>query len=80
MPQSLAQIYVHLIFSTKNRQRWFQDATMNEELRAYLGGVLRELQCPSIGIGTPEDHIHVLLCLSRTNPIADSHRRFDSVP
>lgn len=71
MPQSLAQIYIHLIFSTKKRQRCFQDETLNEQLRAYLGGILRELGCPSMGVGTPEDHVHILFCLSRTHTIAD---------
>ncbi len=71
MPQSLAQIYIHLVFSTKKRQRFFQDEVLNEQLRAYLGGTLRELGCPSMGIGTPEDHIHILFCLSRTHAIAE---------
>ena len=71
MPQSLAQVYIHLIFSTKKRQRYFQDEVFNEELRAYCGGVLRELGCPSICVGTPEDHVHMLFCLSRTHTIAD---------
>lgn len=71
MAQSLAQIYIHLIFSTKRRQRYLQDEALNGELRAYLGGVLRDLECPSMCIGTPEDHVHILFCLSRTDPIAD---------
>lgn len=71
MPQSLAQLYIHLIFSTKERQRFFQDETVNEKLRAYLGGTFRELGCPSIAIGTPQDHVHILFCLSRTSALAD---------
>ena len=71
MPQSLAQIYIHMIFSTKTRQRYFQNEALNEQLRAYLGGVLRELGCPSLGIGIPEDHVHILFCLSRTHTLAD---------
>ncbi len=71
MSQSLAQIYIHLIFSTKKRQRSFQEDVLNEQLRAYLGGILREIGCPSMAIGTPEDHVHILFCLSRTHAIAD---------
>jgi hypothetical protein len=66
MSQSLAQIYIHLIFSTKKRQRSFQEEVLNERFRAYLGGILREIGCPSMAIGTPEDHVHILFCLSRT--------------
>ena len=39
MPQSLAKILVHLIFSTKNRERILDD-TVRSELHNYLAAIL----------------------------------------
>jgi len=64
MPQSLAQLYTHLIFSTKNREPVL-DASLHESLRAYLGGILRALESPSLAIGCVKDHVHLLYCQSR---------------
>ena len=71
MPQSLAQIYIHLIFSTKKRQRWFQEQTLNDKLITYMGGILRNMGCPLLSMGVPEDHVHLLFCMNRTDSIAD---------
>ena len=35
MPQSLAQINVCIVFSTKNRQPWLRDDGLRDELDAY---------------------------------------------
>ncbi len=64
MPQSLAQLYTHLIFSTKNRISVL-DPSIHESLGAYLGGILRALESPSLAIGFARDHVHVLYCQSR---------------
>ena len=42
MPQSLSKVYVHLIFSTKNRERTLRDE-VRPDLHAYIGGILRDL-------------------------------------
>jgi REP element-mobilizing transposase RayT len=44
---------------------------IREELFPYLGGVLRNLGCPGLQVGSVEDHVHVLLRLSRTISLAD---------
>ena len=36
MPQSLAQIFVHIVFSTKNRKPWLRDESLRDELYAYM--------------------------------------------
>jgi REP-associated tyrosine transposase len=64
MPQSLAKIYVHLIFSTKNRQPLL-DEDIRTELTSYIGGVLKNLDCQPIEIGGTKDHVHILCCLSK---------------
>ena len=65
MPQSLSVTYLHLIFSTKNRIRWFTDATLRAELHAYLGGISKQLDCPPIIVGGVEDHVHILARMGR---------------
>jgi putative transposase len=70
MPQSLANILVHIVFSTKNREPFIEDA-IREELHRCLGGVLRNLKSPSLCINSVQDHIHILATLSRTIAIAD---------
>jgi len=64
MPQSLSQLFVHLVFSTKHRAPIIPDA-IREELHAFLIGVLRERDCPSLMIGSVEDHVHILFVLSK---------------
>ena len=60
MPQSLVQIYVHLVFSTKNRQPFLQDKAFRERVHAYLVGICNNLDCPSLKTGGVEDHVHIL--------------------
>jgi putative transposase len=69
MPQSLAAIYVHLIYSTKNRQPLILPA-IEEELRKYHAGILRNLESPMICSEGTADHIHILFRLGRKASIA----------
>ena len=70
MPQALSSILVHLVFSTKNRER-FIVPEIESELHKYLAGTLKELKSPSLAIGGAEDHVHLLFALSRTITVAD---------
>jgi putative transposase len=67
MPQSLAKILVHTIFSTKDRRPFLRDPALRAELHRYLGGILTNLDCQPIIIGGVEDHVHILSTLSRTS-------------
>jgi REP element-mobilizing transposase RayT len=70
MAQSLSKVYVHLIFSTRNRERTLRE-DIRPDLYAYMGGILRDLDSPCIEINTEPDHAHVLFLLSRTHTISD---------
>jgi REP element-mobilizing transposase RayT len=70
MSQSLAQIYLHIVFSTKQRRRFLQNQSLRDELHNYLGGVCRNLESPSLIIGGFEDHVHILCRLSRTHSVS----------
>ncbi|MFN6398530.1 MAG: IS200/IS605 family transposase [Planctomycetota bacterium] len=65
MPQSLAQILVHLVFSTKNRDPLLADDT-REELHAYIGGIADNLKARLLKAGSVADHIHLLIAHPRT--------------
>jgi putative transposase len=71
MSQSLAQIYLHIVFSTKNRQAFLEDQSLREETHAYLAGTCNNLACPSLQVGGVADHVHLLCRFGRTIALAD---------
>jgi len=71
MPQSLAQLYVHLVFSTKNRTPFLKDKNVREQLHRYIAGICRNQDCPSLAVGGVEDHIHILCRLSKNIAVSD---------
>jgi REP element-mobilizing transposase RayT len=71
MPQSLAKILIHTVFSTKDRRPFLRDQPLREEMHRYLGGILANQNCQPIIIGGVEDHVHILSTLSRTCQAAE---------
>ena len=71
MPQSFAAVFVHAVFSTKNREALILDG-WREELFSVLGGVTNNLGCRSMIVGGVADHVHLLFGLSRTITIANA--------
>jgi putative transposase len=69
MPQSLAQIYLHIVFSAKNREPLLTDDTRTN-VHAYLAGVCKNHDSPALIIGGVEDHVHLLCRLSKTVAVA----------
>ena|ERR1700678_887425 len=70
MPQSLSCLLLHLIFSTKDRFPILRDEDLLSRTHAYLGGIFREADCPSLTVGGTADHVHALFQLSRTLQVA----------
>ena len=70
MPQSLANVLLHIVFSTKNRAPFLQDPGIREEMNGYMVGTLKAIECPSLIVRTVDDHLHCLCQLSRTMSIA----------
>src|SRR6185503_542525 len=66
MPQSLSAVYIHLVFSTKERRPFLKDKAIRTALHSYLGGISKRLRCAPIITGGVEDHIHLLARLGRT--------------
>jgi REP element-mobilizing transposase RayT len=70
MPQSLAKILVHIIFSTKNRKPFIRDDII-KDLHAYLAGICQTYKVFVHEIGGIEDHVHLLISLPRTLTLCD---------
>ena len=71
MPQSLARLDIHLIFSTKNRQSVLHDA-VRDSLHRYMATVLQNYGCPPLLINSVPDHVHILFELARTVSVSDA--------
>ena len=70
MPQSLAKVYVHLIFSTKSREPLITEG-IETELHPYLAKVSRSLDSPTLAVNGTVDHVHLLVSLGRTVSISE---------
>jgi len=71
MPQSLAKILLHIVFSTKERRPFLREPVIRDEMHRYLGGILSKLGCQSVMVGGVEDHVHLLTALARTCEAAE---------
>lgn len=69
MPQSLARVLVHLVFSTKHRAPVLAP-DVRAELHPYIAAVLNNDGCTALRVGGVEDHVHLLFALSRTRTIS----------
>lgn len=71
MPQSLAQIYVHLVFSTKDRRPLLADQNIRDEMHKFIGGASNQLDCPVLRVGGVADHVHILCRLAKTLAVSE---------
>jgi len=71
MPQSLSNVIVHVVYSTKSRKAFLRDPQLREEMHKQLGGASKTLHCPPVIVGGSEDHVHLLARQSRTISLAD---------
>ena len=65
MSQSLAQIYVHIVFSTKDRYPIIE-ADIESQLHAYMADTIKRSGGIPYLINGTADHIHILSSLPRT--------------
>ena len=63
MPQSLSYNLVHIVFSTKHRERWLRPE-VRQELYPYLSQIARDVNCECYRVGGVEDHVHFAIRLS----------------
>lgn len=91
MPQSLASVYVHVVFSTKQRMP-FLTPELRAQLYPYLGGTALGAGTKVLAVGGMPDHVHMLVSFGREVTIAETvktlkggssrwvHDRFPSLP
>ena len=60
MPQSLSNILLHLIFSTKDRHPWLGKG-IREKIYAFLAGAVRQCDCETYHVGGVADHLHLAI-------------------
>ena len=65
MPQSLSNILLHVVFSTKNR-RALIGPDVEDELWRYLASACTAHGCQAHRVGGTVDHVHILCGLART--------------
>ena len=70
MPQSLSNVLVHLVFSTKERHPFLANSTLRVAMHRYLATVSAELRCPVVTVGGVADHVHLLARQARTITLA----------
>ena len=73
MSQSLAKLYVHLVFSTKERTDTLPKQHL-DEVHAYVAEILNTNHCPAIQVGGTANHIHILYIQSKTMTLSDTVR------
>ena len=70
MSQSLAKIWTHVVFSTKERYPFLTDQSVRHDMHAYLAKILKAHNCPTLIIGGVSDHVHALFVFSKNHSIA----------
>jgi len=69
MSQSLSQLYVHVIFHIKYNSVSIRAEDENE-LYAYIGGIIKANQSLPIKINGTENHLHILAIMSKNISLA----------
>jgi len=60
---------IHIVFSIKEGRNTVP-AEMHERLWSFLGGIARKIGFKTIAIGGTQNHLHILLSLPATMPLA----------
>ena len=64
MPQSIAQVYIHLIFRNKNSYP-FLNKNIRKRLNPYMAAIMKAYDAPVIEINSVSDHVHIFFRMSK---------------
>lgn len=70
MAQTLFSSYFHIVYSTKSRYR-FIDPLIEDELFAYIGGIVNGFDAKLLKAGGTSDHVHLLVSMSKNSLVPD---------
>jgi putative transposase len=77
MSHTYCSALFHCVFSTKERRKIISP-DIQPRLWAYMGGVARKREMKALGLGGTDDHVHLLLSLPSSLPIAKAMREIKS--
>jgi REP element-mobilizing transposase RayT len=69
MANTYTSLHYHIIFSTKNRERWITP-DIEQRIWEYLGGIAKKNDMKALQIGGVEDHVHLVLGIPPTLAIS----------
>ena len=71
-PGVFTQLYIQLVFATKNRECLLKNKNQKEESFKYISGILTSLKHKSIIVNGMSDHIHILFGLHQSMSISET--------
>ena len=77
MPNTYSQIYIHLVFAVKHRDRLLP-ATHKEEIHKYITGICKKNATKLIAINSVSNHIHILIGMNPVIALSDLVRDIKS--
>ena len=69
MPNSYTKLVYHIVFGTKNREQLI-NPDRQDDLYAYIGGIIRNESCQLLAAGGVADHVHLLVATKPTNALS----------
>jgi putative transposase len=78
MSQTLSNVKLHIVFSTKNRMKYIEEGLVQKRLYAYMHTACHNLGCTLLEVGGTEDHIHLLVNQSKNISICELVRTLKS--
>ena len=70
MAQTLVNLLVHVVFSTRGRRN-LVEPEIEPTLFAYMAGTLKNLGSPCLAIGGTANHVHLLIALSKKSALSE---------
>ncbi len=70
MANTYHQLYIHIVFSVKNRECLIPK-DKKENLHKYITGIVKKKNCKLIAVNSMPDHIHIFVGLNPTISIAN---------
>ncbi len=70
MANTFSQIYIHIIFSTKSRNKTIR-TSFREELFKYIAGIIKRKGQTPLAVNGTSDHIHILAGLKPEKVVSD---------
>ena len=74
MSNTYAQLFFHVVWSTKNREP-FLDSELRKEAYRYIGGIVKHEYGFALTIGGMPDHVHMLINISAKFSLSQVMRR-----